>query len=1039
MKSAEISEGLLSDCAARTYLLQTAPVLAIQLDAESRMVGTNALARHLLGEQAIGCFLTERLLDFSGPGDFAALAAGAGTHPLTLSTVSGMPETLHFRFFPLPNGTLALGSIDFQETQRLRSELRAVKLELNQRTRPLPEAQPPAQIEHKNPLAQRLQMTGEDKRDQMLASLNLMEDAIAACVRAEQAAEALRASEARGRAVFDNAPDAAFIVYPGGRCVHLNATTLPRYGYSREEFLTMTPADLAAPALAAQFAEQVERGFTGLSRFESRHRTRSGSEFPVDVTASPLVLDDLTCVLCVVKDCTERKQAEEALTRSELRCRGILDAAPDPIVVIDQAAKMILVNAAAERVFGHQRADLIGQSVSMIIPSVLPLSSAGGQLEPFDATAAALAGEEFAIRKDGLAIPVEVRLSQQAGDGAWQVVLAIRDLTSIRGAEAKIKNLLEAAPDAIVVANGSGQIVLVNTQTEKIFGYPRETLLGQDIDLLFPEHLWRERAEMWAACFDNPQKDSLVSATELTGSRRDGAEFPIEVSLSLLVTEEGALVFSAIRDVTERKKAEQRSRELEMKATQAEAASKAKSKFLSIMSHEIRTPMNAVLGYSQLLLRDPALGASAKANLQIINRSGEHLLRMIDHILDLAKIEAGRMELVMRTFHLPDLLLDLEAMFRLPAEAKGLQLVAVAEGEPLEHLKADEGKIRQVLINLLGNAVKFTDRGRISLQVSLNYRAGERLWLSACVTDTGRGMTDEELGRLFQPFEQGNGSHQTSRRGTGLGLAISQEMARLMGGEITATSKPGGGSSFFFEIPVEPSSRSGLRGPSFAGNRILGLQAGQQVPRILVADDLGDNREWLSKLLTAVGFSVRSAKDGAAAVLAWQDWDPGLILMDVHMPVLNGLEATGRIRSHPGGQETIIIALTADATDENRRTVMEHGMNDFISKPCSEDELLEKIGAHLGVSYRRGDASAHLSAETLGTLPPDPEQLRMLPADVMRRLRHATLGGDKALLDELILAIGDQGEPQSARALQELADSYQYDLLIQLLEEACPT
>jgi two-component system sensor histidine kinase/response regulator len=264
-------------------------------------------------------------------------------------------------------------------------------------------------------------------------------------------------------------------------------------------------------------------------------------------------------------------------------------------------------------------------------------------------------------------------------------------------------------------------------------------------------------------------------------------------------------------------------------------------------------------------------------------------------------------------------------------------------------------------------------------------------------------------------------------------------MARLMGGEITAASKPGGGSSFFFEIPVEPSSCGGLRGASFAGNRILGLHNGQQVPRILVADDLGDNREWLSKLLTAVGFSVRSAKDGAAAMLVWQDWDPGLILMDVHMPVLNGLEATQRIRSHPGGQDTIIIALTADATDENRRTVMEHGMNDFISKPCSEDELLEKIGAHLGVSYLRGDASSNLSGETLGTLPPDPEQLRMLPADVMRRLRHATLGGDKALLDELILAIGDQGEPQSARTLQELADSYQYDLLIQLLEEACPT
>jgi PAS domain S-box-containing protein len=1045
MKTAEMPEGFLDEYAARTFLLGTGPVLAFQLDGESRLVEANRLGRRLLGEQAIGCPLPERLLNLSSPLEFAALAAGGDTtHRLTMSSVSGLPETFYFRFFPLSKGTLALASADFEELQTQRNELLALNHELNQRSGRLHKAHHEIQdlLEAKKALTKRLSAQSETQREQTLASLNLMEDAVAARQRAEQAAEALRASEARGRAVFDNAPDAALIVYPGGQCVELNAITLPRYGYSREEFMTMTPADLAVPELAAEFAELVDRGFQCVTRFESRHKRKDGSAFPVDVTASPLVLDGVTCVLCVLKDSTQRKQADEALNRSELRCRGILEAAPDPIVVIDQAAKMILVNAAAERVFGYPRSELLGHSVSLVISSPLPLSGVSRQLDSLDVSAAQPANpviEGHAVRKDGVAIPVEIRLSKGAGseDEGLQIVLAIRDLSGIRRAEATLRKLLEAAPDALVVANGSGQIVLVNTETERIFGYPEESLLGQDIDLLFPESVRQERAELWEACAVNPQKQNLVAASELIASRQDGSEFPIEVSLRLFETEEGALVLSAIRDVTERKKEEQRSRHLEIKAAEAEAASRAKSRFLSTMSHEIRTPMNAVLGYSQLMLRDPDLGANAKANLKIINRSGEYLLKMIDDILDLAKIEAGRLELVARTFHLPSLLLDLEAMFRLPAGAKGLQLAAaVAGGERVEYLKADEGRIRQVLINLLSNAIKFTERGRINLQVSLEYREGEQLWLSAGVADTGLGMTVEEQGRLFRPFVQGKASHHARQTGTGLGLVIAQEMARLMGGDITVSSTPGVGSDFLFEIPVAPASRAGFRGRRIVGNQILSLEAEQQAPRILVVDDLNDNREWLCKLLTAVGFQVRSAEDGAAAIQIWQEWDPQLMLMDIHMPVMSGLEATKRIRSHPSGKNTVIIALTADAMDDNRRTVLEHDMSDFISKPCAERELLEKIGTHLGVAYRPNDAAAAGKGEAAAAA--DPEQLRLLPAALLERLQQATRCGDKALLDELILTIGDEGDPQSAQTLQELADSYQYDLLIQLLEEACP-
>ena len=254
------------------------------------------------------------------------------------------------------------------------------------------------------------------------------------------------------------------------------------------------------------------------------------------------------------------------------------------------------------------------------------------------------------------------------------------------------------------------------------------------------------------------------------------------------------MVSSAIRDITERKRVEQQilnlNRQLEDAAAEAEAANRAKSTFLSTMSHEIRTPMNAILGYAQLMLRDPGLGADAKTNLKIIGRSGEHLLALINDVLDMAKIEAGRTELNPVTFNLARLLDDLAAMFRLRAEAKALRFELWVDGEAVPYVVADEGKIRQVLINLLGNAIKFTECGEIKLHVTLEQRKADQLWLSARVEDTGPGIAEEDQKKLFEPFSQVR-SGLDSLKGTGLGLAISRKYARMMGGDITVTSKPG--------------------------------------------------------------------------------------------------------------------------------------------------------------------------------------------------------------------------------------------------------
>jgi signal transduction histidine kinase/DNA-binding response OmpR family regulator len=476
-------------------------------------------------------------------------------------------------------------------------------------------------------------------------------------------------------------------------------------------------------------------------------------------------------------------------------------------------------------------------------------------------------------------------------------------------------------------------------------------------------------------------------------------------------------------------------RRLEDAAAEAEAANRAKSIFLSTMSHEIRTPMNAILGYAQLMLRDPGLGTGAKANLEIIGRSGEHLLALINEVLDMSKIEAGRMELNPSTFNLPRLLDDLAAMFRLRAEAKALRFAMLVDGESVPYVVADERKIRQVLINLLGNAIKFTRRGHIKLHVTLEQKSVNGLWLSAHVEDTGSGITDEEQSKLFEPFSQTRSGLNTEG-GTGLGLAISRKYARLMGGDITITSSPGRGSILRLEIPLER-GEAGVAIKGIAHRRVIGICPGTRVPRVLIVDDQFENRDWLTKLLTSIGFSVRDADNGEAAIRNWEEWNPRLILMDVHMPVMDGLEATRRIKADPRGSETLIAVLTASVMEDDRRTVAQSGADDFLAKPCREDELLEKIRVLLNIAYEYEEMSGAEGQPLGGVAALNAKRLGQLPRELVEELRDATLNGNKRLLNQLILRVPETEDAECAQALQGLADRYEYDALTQLLEETC--
>jgi CheY-like chemotaxis protein/anti-sigma regulatory factor (Ser/Thr protein kinase) len=374
-------------------------------------------------------------------------------------------------------------------------------------------------------------------------------------------------------------------------------------------------------------------------------------------------------------------------------------------------------------------------------------------------------------------------------------------------------------------------------------------------------------------------------------------------------------------------------------------------------------------------------------------------------------------------------------MFRLRAETKALRFEMVLDGESVPYIVADEGKVRQALINLLGNAIKFTRSGQVKLRVTLHQRNADGLWLSVRVEDTGAGITDEEQQKLFEPFTQARRGREV-QKGTGLGLAITRSYARLMGGDVTVSSSPGNGSIFHFEIPVERGN-SGVAVKQNGHRRVVRLRAGANLPGVLIVDDQTDNRDWLMKLLTAIGFSVRGAENGEAAIRTWEEWKPRLILMDVHMPVMDGLEATRRIKADPRGKETVIVVLTASAMAEDRRVVAQSGADDFLSKPCRENELLEKMRALLNLTYDYEEVSEAGAEAPGGVRAMSAAGLGQLPPALVEELRNAIFSGNIRRLNELILNVRETADAGSANALQELADKYEYDALAQLLEAEC--
>ena len=460
---------------------------------------------------------------------------------------------------------------------------------------------------------------------------------------------------------------------------------------------------------------------------------------------------------------------------------------------------------------------------------------------------------------------------------------------------------------------------------------------------------------------------------------------------------------------------------------QAEAANRAKSVFLATMSHELRTPLNAILGFSDLMRSDPGITAAQRENLDIINRSGGHLLSLINDILDMAKIEAGQIVLAVKPFDIGTLVRDIADMLRVRAEEKGLQLRLDQQPELPRFIKGDEEKLRQVIINLVSNAVKYTRQGGVTLRLGLQSN-GDAPQLSIEVEDSGIGISKADQARVFEPFVQVG--KPATQKGTGLGLAIVREYVELMGGSVNVVSTPDKGSLFRVALPVQIAEEADVVPPEVAKGRVMGLAPGQPEYRILIVEDQVENQLLLRRLLEDAGFTVKLAENGAEGVALFQRFRPHFIWMDRRMPVMDGLEATRRIRALDGGKEVKIVAVSASVFSEQRTEVLTQGMDDFVRKPYRPAEIFECLERHLGVRYIYGPAEPAAADSALPVA-----ALARLPEALRQELAEALINGNTEHIAELMERVERQ-DAMLAKALARRLDHFDYLPILQALESA---
>ncbi|UNU25952.1 PAS domain S-box protein [Microcoleus vaginatus] len=850
---------------------------------------------------------------------------------------------------------------------------------------------------------------------------------------------ALRNSEEQFRHAFEDASIGMAIVSLDGNWIKVNPALCQILGYSSEELLALTFQDITHPDDLdgdLTYAQELLAGTISTYQLEKRYFHKQGHIIWIILNGS-VVQDgqgNPLHFISQIQEITARKEAQETLEIQSIIMNNMGGG-----VCLIKASDLTIVytNPTFDAMFGYTEGELAGQSVGVlnyVDTKVTPDVTVRDILTQIEQSGEAKY-EVHNKKKDGTLFWCRVHTSMFEHPEYGTVYVAVQeDATELKLAEQalqattnRLNFLLNYSPVVIFSSKSAGDygVTFISENIKDVLGYESREFLEDS--KFWVNHLHPDDVEPVLHGLPNVLVNDFYFH-EYRFHRSDGVYRWMLGQLRLIRDHSGTPVeiLGYLIDISDRKQAE-------LEFHQANEANEAKTVFLANMSHELRTPLNSILGFTQLMSYERNLTPSLQERLQIVNRSGRHLLDLINDILDLSKIESGRMTLNLSDFDLTNLLASIEEMFQVKVQSKELQLIFELAPDIPKFVHSDEKKLYQVFVNLLGNAIKFTNQGSVTLRVRATQRDKTSCHLCFEVEDTGVGISPTEIDSLFKVFVQAQAGNKLSQ-GSGLGLAISQKLVKLMGGQIRVKSTLHRGSTFSFEIPVQLPQAESVP-PELSNQRVIGLAPGQPNYRILIVEDLEENRRLLVEILTSVGFEVREAKQGVEALSLWESWQPHLILMDLRMPIVDGYTATKYIRERPQSQETVIIALTASVFEEEREKVLMAGFNDFISKPFQQKEIFDKLAKYLGVTYIYEAVEQTPQKQLVETV--SVEDLSIMPPQWLEQMYQAAYYLDTEVMNELIGQI-PASKASLSQALTDYINNFNSDRIMELIRPLLP-